>query len=170
MCVQQLNCRPPLGDDGQPFDWRSPHLFISSMTGVPRNPNVAPFSQVLCPWPRPVTGPKNLQPWCCSRFSASCHIGNFKWCSVYCQPNSPPDSPMPSNTGFQNCRSSIPACRKMGAGVSVPSNESWSGALPGESQSNCLAAGKENLITYSFENLTILPFKKTWLSEERKQK
>lgn len=39
-----------------------------------------------------------------------------------------------------------------------------------ESQSNCFAAGKENLITYSFENLTILPFKKTWVSEERKQK
>lgn len=39
-----------------------------------------------------------------------------------------------------------------------------------ESWSNCLAAGKENLTTYSFENLTILPFKKAWLSEEKKQK
>lgn len=39
-----------------------------------------------------------------------------------------------------------------------------------QSRSNCLAADKKNLITHSFENLTILPFKKTWLSEERKQK
>lgn len=36
-----------------------------------------------------------------------------------------------------------------------------------ESRNNCLAAGKENLITYSFENLTILPFKKTWLWGEK---
>lgn len=33
-----------------------------------------------------------------------------------------------------------------------------------------LAAGEENLVTKFFENFTILPFMKTWLSEEINQK
>lgn len=93
--MQELNCRPPLGDDDQPIVWRSPHLFISSSTGIPRNPNVAPFLKVLYPRPRAVTGPKNLQPWCCSHFSASCPISNIKWCSIYCEPTSLPNQCLP---------------------------------------------------------------------------
>lgn len=54
----------------------------------------------------------------------------------------------------------------MGPGVS-PSNESLSDDYLGrESWSNCLAAGKGNLITYFFKSLTKLLFKKTWLSGE----
>lgn len=164
MCVQKLNCRSPLGDDSQPVDWRSPRLLISTMTGASRNPNVTPSFQMLCPWPKPVTGPKNLQPWCCSCSSASCHMGTsndvlFIDKLTLLQTHQCLPTPVSKIV--------VPQFLVVLMRVHQAIRAGQMSYLGRESQSNCLAAGKENLITYSFENLALLLLKNTWLWGEK---